>query len=188
MDRLTVVIVAAGLALAACDPDPRSPAVADDPSPTAPSVLSEAQIYSAVIRRLVTKDHTFGRAQSPFKHVYVVDGSVPRAGNVMAGLRPAPEPFPPEVKQAITERLSSLPPLEFISHPGRVRLGPEGIGGVRNAGVIISLSPIERGKEKLKVGTGLWCGGTCGQWVSYLLTRQGGRWKITRTACPCAIA
>jgi hypothetical protein len=188
MARLTVVIVTAGLALTACDPGPRSHAVADDPSPTAPNVLSEAQIYSAVIRRLVTKDHTFGRGQSPFKHVHVVDGSVPRAGNVMAGLRPAPEPFPPELKQSITHRLGDLPPLAFISDPDSVRLGPEGIGGVKNAGVIISLSPIEPAHEKLKVGTGLWCGGTCGQWHTYVLTQQDGRWKITRTACPCTIA
>jgi hypothetical protein len=188
MVRFTGVVAALTLILGGCDPAP-PPAPGGAPStPGSADEPAEAQIYAAVIRRLVTRDHTYGSAESPFKHVYVVDGAIPGAGSVRVGLGPAPQPFPDDVKVAIAERLEDLPPLDFITNPDSVRLGPEGISGVRNRGVIISLGPLEEVQEEIEVSTGLWCGGTCGQWLTYVLTRQGDRWKITGTTGPYAIS
>jgi hypothetical protein len=141
-----------------------------------------------VIRRLVTKDHTFGRAPSPFKYVYVIDGTIPGAGNVRTGLGPAAEPFAKALKQAIEDRLQDLLPLEFIADPDSVRIGKEGMGGVRNDGVIIRLSPIKPVQDEIHISTGLWCGGTCGQWLTYVLSQDQDRWKITGTTGPYAIS
>jgi hypothetical protein len=179
------------MAISACDPAAQAPAPSGQPSPTAPgraAARTQVQIYAAVIRRLVTKDHTFGRSASPFEYVYVVDGPLPGAGNVRTGLRPAPQPFSDAIKDAVEHRLGDLPPLEFVSDPDSVRLGREGISGVRNDGVIISLGPIETVQGETHVSTGLWCGGTCGQWLTYVLSEEDGRWKITGTTGPYAIS
>jgi hypothetical protein len=141
-----------------------------------------------VIRRLVTKDHTFGRGPSPFEYIYVVDGPIPGAGNVRTGLRPAAEAFADALKQAVEDRLQDLPPLEFIADPDSVRLGRQGGGGVKNEGVIIRLGPIEPVQDNIHVSTGLWCGGTCGQWQAYVLSQDQDRWKITGTTGPYAIS
>jgi hypothetical protein len=118
----------------------------------------------------------------------VVDGAIPEAAKVRTGLRPASEPFPGALKQEVEERLEDLPPLGFISDPDSVRLGKQGIGGVKNNGVLISLGPIEPVPEGIHVSTGLWCGGTCGQWLTYVLSQDQDRWMITGTTGPYAIS
>lgn len=163
-----------------------APPSRDVPGPSAP--LTQAQIYAAVIHRLVTKDHTFGGAASPFKFVYVVDGVVPLGERAPYPLGPAAEEFPESIKRRVEEILDDLPPLEFIQDPDSVRLGPEGAGGVKNDGVIISLGPIEWVRGEIQVATGLWCGGRCGQWLTYVLSEQEDGWKIIDTTGPIAIS
>lgn len=154
-----------------------------------PEITAEAEIYAAVVRRLVTKDHTFGGAASPFKHVYIVDGSIPDAGNPHKDtLRPASERFTDELKMEIEEQLRDLPPLEFIVDPSDVRRGEQGMDGVENDGVIITLGPIERKGTEVRVSNGLWCSGRCGQWLTYVLEERGGVWKVTGTTGPSAIS
>lgn len=150
---------------------------------------AQIRIYSAVIRRLVTKDHTFGRGLSPFNYVYVVNGSIKDAGDPLGDhFGPASKPFPSKVVDGIKKKLQDLPPLRFIIDANDLRLGKEGMGGVKNDGVIISLGPIEQKKGRVHVSNGLWCGGTCGQWLTYVLAEDEGRWKITGTTGPYAIS
>jgi hypothetical protein len=179
------------LVLAGCTPATRPPSASPQPSPTVSGPLatdSRAQIYAAVIRRLVTKDHTFGSGASPFEYIYVVDGAIPRTGNPRTGLRPSRKPFPSALTQGIEERLRGLPPLEFISDPDGVRVGRQGLGGVRNNGVLISVGPIEPAQGEIHVATGLWCGGTCGQWLTYVLSEDQDGWQITGTTGPYSIS
>lgn len=156
------------------------------PGPSAPE--TQAEIYATVIQRLVTRDHTFGRASSPFEFVYVVDGVVPLGERAPSPLGPAVEDFPASTKARMAEILDELPPLEFIQDPESVRLGPEGAGGVKNDGVIISLGPIEWVRGEIQVATGLWCGGLCGQWLTYVLAEEEDGWVITGTTGPIAIS
>jgi hypothetical protein len=150
---------------------------------------SRVEIYSTVIRRLVTRDHTFGEGSSPFKYVYVLNGAIKEASNPSGDLfGPAPKPFPSVVVKGIKERLEDLPPVRFITDGNRARRGRQGIGGVKNDGVIISLGPIERKNGRVQVSNGLWCGGLCGQWLTYVLRRLDSRWKITGTTGPSAIS
>jgi hypothetical protein len=191
MKRMTVLVVVGILAFAACTQSVRPPSGQGEPPPTisGPSGREiRAQIYAAVIRRLVTKDHTFGSGRSPFEYVYVVDGPIPEAGNVRTGLGPAPQHFGDALKQEVKDRLQDLPPLDFIADPDSVRLGKQGAGGVKNGGVILSLGPIEPAEDKVHVSTGLWCGGLCGQWLTYVLSQDQERWKITGTTGPYAIS
>lgn len=150
---------------------------------------AEIEIYSAVIRRLVTKDHTFGRGTSPFKYVYVVDGPINDAGDPREDLfGPASKPFSTNVIDGIEEELRDLPPVRFVADGNDMRRGKEGMGGVKKDGVIISLGSIERKKDRVNVSNGLWCGGLCGQWMTYVLTQEGGGWKISGTTGPYVIS
>jgi hypothetical protein len=45
----------------------------------------KASVYAAVIRRLVTKDHTFGGEPPPFERVFVIDGAVEGAADPSTG-------------------------------------------------------------------------------------------------------
>ena len=150
---------------------------------------AEIEIYSAVIRRLLTKDHTFGGGPSPFKYVYVVDGPIKDAGDPRKDLfGPASKPFSTTVIDGIEEELRDLPPVRFVTDGNDVRRGKEGMGGVMKDGVIISLGSIERKKDRVNVSNGLWCGGLCGQWMTYVLIQEGGAWKITGTTGPYVIS
>lgn len=190
---MLVILFAATIAAAACTNEPEPPSTTPSPPTESPTttddVAAEVEIYSAVIRRLVTKDHTFGQGKSPFKHVYVVDGPVRDAGDPPGDLfGPASEPFPSDVIAGIEEQLEDLPPVTFVADGNDVRRGPQGMGGVKNDGVIISLGPIKPMKERIQVSNSLWCGGLCGQWLTYVLAEDGGHWKITGTTGPYAIS
>lgn len=185
-----VVLVVAG----ACTNEDRPPigiAPTGQPTPseepTPPAI--EVEIYADVIERLVTKDHTLGRKTSPFDHVYVIEGPVEGAGNPMTGFEPSRDPFDDATKEAILDRLERLPPIEFIADADDVRIGEQGMGGVKGNGVIITLGPIRRqSPTKFHVGHGIWCGGLCGQWMTYVVEQRGDDWKITGTTGRMAIS
>lgn len=203
MKTIGILLCAMALSVSACAAEPtandREPSagsaetVRPEPTPSDAAdqeASAEADIYAAVVRRLVMEDHTFGSGSSPFKRVYVVDGPIEKAGNPMNGdaFGPSEEPFSDETKQAMIDQLEELPPVHFVADADKVRQGTGGMGGVKNHGVIISLAPIERRGDKLRVGNALWCSGLCGQWLTYVLERTDDGWKITGTAGPLAIS
>jgi hypothetical protein len=179
----------------ACTPetDPR----ADRPAPNAPSPspsptlnardAARIEIYAEVIRRLVLKDHTFGGGKSPFDSVYVVSGAVRKAENPRRGglFGPAAHPFSTDVVEELEEELRDLPPVRFIGDGERLLGGRQGVKG---NGVIITLGPIDRDNKGVQVGTGLYCGGLCGQWLTYVLRERDDRWRITGTTGPYIIS
>lgn len=180
----------------ACTADRSSPQ-SDRPSSPAEAqaaddeATAQVKIYAAVIRRLITRDHTFGKGRAPFDYVYVVNGPVGDAGHPSGGglFRPAPESFRPAVIDGIRQRLQDLPPVRFINDGDAVRDGRKGLGGgVKNDGVIISLGPIEHKNGVVHVHNGLWCGALCGQWQTYVLRQSETTWKITGTTGPYIIS
>ena len=193
MRRLAFALTAVMIVANACTGAPGGQA--ERPSPRAETetvdkqTAAEIEIYAAVIRRLVTKDHTFGTGPSPFEYIYVVNGPIEDAGDPLGDhFGPASEPFPKNVVDGIEQELRDLSPVRFITDGREARRGKHGMGGVTNDGVIISLGPIERNKGRISIGNGLWCGGTCGQRLTYVLTQQDGKWKITGTTGPYAIS
>src|SRR5919106_3497060 len=135
---LVVLMLAAG-----CTDKPKLPAAAPSPFPATESptgdVAREIEIYSAVIRRLVTKDHTFGGGPAPFGYVYVVNGPIKNAGDPLGDyFGPAPEPFSSTAVDGIEEQLRTLPPLRFIMDGNSARGGKQGLGGVKNRVPLVS--------------------------------------------------
>jgi len=157
-------------------------------TPTTQATTDEAVIYAAVIQRLVTKDHTFGGTKSPFQYIYVVDGPVAGAGDPEAEQAEPSQPFSDKIKNEIKAELAELPPIHFISDANSVRLDDDSVAGVKNEGAVITLGPVEPEENHVEVGTGLWCGGLCGQWLTYELRLKGTTWHVTGTTGPVAIS
>ena len=196
MKKISIALVAATLLIGACTDRPEraapvpSPPRSPSPQPSPQAAFQmESQVYAAVIRQLVMKDHTFGNGSSPFDRVFVVDGAVRGAGGPMRSFQErASEPFADDLKQEILDRLTDLPPVEFVVDPETVRKGADGMGGVKDSGVIITLGRIKRKAGKIQISNGLWCGGKCGQWLTYVLEPRGSSWRITGTTGPNVIS
>ena len=188
MKALRVAALAILVVTGACTDQDRPPiGIAPTAEPSPPAI--EVEIYSDVIERLVTKDHTFGRNASPFDRVYVIEGPVEGAGDPMTGFKRSTRPFDQATKEAILVRLKDLPPIEFITDADEARIGRQGMGGVRGNGVIITLGPIRRkSPTELHVGHSLWCSGLCGSWATYVVEERDDGWKITGTTGPVAIS
>lgn len=190
--KITLVSLAVALVVGGCTdgaPPASAPSPTASPAAPAPPVPSDdARIYSAVVRRLVTKDHTFGRTSSAFDVVYVLDGASKSAGDPMRDLfqRP-PRPFAERLVAGMRrELLGGVPPVRFVDDLDRAL---KDRSSVRNDGVAIALGPIERkGSDRVHVPNTLWCGGLCAQWQTYVVVRRGGRWVVTGTTGPIAIS
>jgi hypothetical protein len=181
--------LAVGILLIACGGTSRPGPPRSAPTASQnPGNLRAVKVYAAVIRRLVTRDHTFGAAASPFRHIYVVDGVDATAASPANGLGEPGARFDHDLKEALRRELRDLPPLDFVSDPDSVRVGKHGMDGVRNNGVIITLGPLPRGAKKVKVSNSLWCGGLCGQWLTYVVELREGAWRVTGTTGPAAIS
>lgn len=179
-----------GIALVGCvaEGNPGPSTVRERREQSTHSGARTTEIYAAVIRRLVTKDHTFGSSRSPFDHIYVVDGAVERAGDPMEGDGEPGTPFSRKVKEDLRAELDDLLPVGFVSNPDSVRLGPKGMEGVKDAGAIITLGPVAGQSARVEVANSLWCGGMCGQWLTYVVELRGGDWEVTGTTGSIAIS
>lgn len=159
-------------------------------SSEAPPVFSpEAQIYSAVVHRLVLTDHTFGVGYpSPFKAVYVLDALSSGSSDLFIDADGAP--LEEALKSEIVELSDGLPPVEFVDQfDTRAALGGQGVTGVQNDGVVIGLSAIEEPPEgTVVVGAGFWCGVDCGFGTTYLVEESNDGWHVTRNIGPISIS
>jgi hypothetical protein len=173
----------------------RSTAGATDSGESAAnSVSRSAVIYAAVVRQLVTKDHTFGGADPGFKIVYVLDGVVDDAADPSRAVseHDPKEPFPHDVKDGVRflSKLADLPPVQFVALRRSVVAGASASspGKVKNGGVLISLGPIQPAAERVEVEASLWINGLAGTWLTYVLEQRAGTWKVTGTTGPMAIS
>jgi hypothetical protein len=154
----------------------------------------DALIYAAVVRQLVTKDHTFGGGDPGFKVVYIVDGVVEGAEDSMKTLDELDpkRPFGHDLKDGVRflSAAADLPDVEFVPERDAVVVGAgsAGPGHVKNEGVLITLGPIEGSGKRVEVGNSLWINGLAGQWLTYVLELQDDVWRITGTTGTVAIS
>jgi hypothetical protein len=171
-----------------------TPGARDSREPAAKSSNRSAAIYAAVVRQLVTKDHTFGGADPGFKVVYVLDGVVVDAADPSKppSAHDPKEPFSHDVKDGVRflSTLADLPPVEFVASRHSVVAGASASspGEVKNGGVLISLGSIEPDGKRVEVETSLWINGLAGQWLTYVLEQKDGSWAVTGTTGPTAIS
>ncbi|MGH3042610.1 MAG: hypothetical protein ACRDNG_12895 [Gaiellaceae bacterium] len=146
-------------------------------------------VYSAVVRQLVTKDHTFGAEESPFDRVFIVDGVSDEAGELpRSSPRVILQPFSPDVRAGIARELVDLPPVEFVSDPDSVVTGKKQCAHVKGNGVLITLGPISDDEHSVTVSNSLFFACLGGQWLTYELERADGDWRVVGTKGPIAIS
>jgi hypothetical protein len=147
----------------------------------------EALIYAAVIRQLVTVDHTFGGGDPGFRVVYVLDRADPRASEALLH-EVRGTPIEPEVQVAIREELVDLPPIEFIADRQDI-VGPIESGGlVEKHSALVTLGTIPEGTDRLEVGAGLYIANLAGTWLTYVVEASADGWEVTGTTGPVAIS
>ena len=137
-----------------------------------------ALAYAAVVRQLVTKDHGFGRAPSPYRHVYVLDGIVPTAADPSRFVDRPARPFPDGLARQISAGLGSLPPVSFVRSRGFAIAGA-GLGHVIHRGVLITLGRIEWvDAQTARVPNNRWATGLNGQWLTYTVRYDQSSWRV----------
>jgi hypothetical protein len=190
---MRVIGVLGGLviALSACGGSTgEDPGVPLGPTPDAGRERTErtVDVYGAVIRQLVTKDHTFGGEPSPFERVYVVDGVVADVGVGAPSDLPR-ERFPAAVKEGLVRALADLPDVEFVADPDSVIVEKNQCGQVKGGGALISLGPIKgRGGHRVTVANGLFFACLGGQWLTYVLEPAEPGWRVVGTTGPVAVS
>ena len=178
----TVALVASGCT-GDTAPVPTAPSPAATTEEATHETPKEAQIYAAVIRHLVSNDHTFGRGRFSYKVIFVLDGPRNDAGrprgDVFAG---SPRPFPADVVAGIHEDLSGdSPPLRFVGDGSDALRGGKRLGEVKQGGALIVLGPIGRKKGRVEVPNTFWCGGKCSQWLTFVVSERNGQWVVKGT-------
>jgi hypothetical protein len=155
-----------------------------------PVVERQVDIYSAIIRRLVTVDHTFGEEGPGLEIIYVLDRPVGRAGSPDMGTTPEREgePFSPALRAALRAALTDLPPLEFVAEMEQVIVEKDGFPMVKGQDGLVTLGLIPEDGDRVEVPASLYFTGLAGTWLTYVIESSGGEWQVTGTTGPVAIS
>jgi hypothetical protein len=151
-----------------------------------PVVDRQVGIYAAVIRQLVTKDHTFGEEGPGLEVVYVLDRPVGRA----EGTDPEGEgePFSPALRAALRAALTDLPPIEFVAEMEQVIVEDDGFPMVKGHDGLVSLGLIPEEGERVEIPASLFFTGLAGTSLTYVVESSGSEWRVTGTTGPVAIS
>lgn len=154
---------------------------------SAPEPSRESQVYAAVVRQLVTVDHTFG-GDPGFGVIYVLDRATPRAADGIVPEADEGTPITPGLQREIREALSDLPPIRFVPRRQEV-VGPMEDGGVvKDHGALVTLGTITDGERRVEVGVSLYIANLAGTWLTYVVELAGDGWAVTGTTGPVAIS
>jgi hypothetical protein len=155
-----------------------------------PVVERQVAIYAAVIRQLLTVDHTFGEEGPALEIVYVLDRPVDNAGSPDMGTAPEREgePFSVAVRAGLRAALSDLPPIEFVPDREDVVVEKDGFPMVKGGDGLVTLGFLPAGGNRLEVPASLYFTGLAGTWLTYVVEGSGNDWKVTGTTGPVAIS
>jgi hypothetical protein len=153
-------------------------------------VERQVDIYSAIIRQLVTVDHTFGEEGPGLEVIYVLDRPVDTAGSPDRGTTPEREgePFSADLRTRLRAALSDLPPIEFVSDRREVVVEKDGFPMVKGGDGLVTLGFLPESGERAEVPASLYFTGLAGIWLTYVVESSGGEWQITGTTGPVAIS
>jgi hypothetical protein len=185
--RIGALLAATVLALAACGGAAETGPTTDSSSPTAEPDARAVAVYSAIIRQLVTKDHTFGDDESPFDRVFIDVRIDDGAGD--PGAQPPTGPrLTADEQAAILRELADLPRVEFVQDPDSVVVGEKSCAHVKGNGVLITLGRISGGSQRVTVPNDLFFACLGGQWLTYVLESAKGDWQVVGTKGGIAIS
>ena len=152
------------------------------------TLTRSSAIYAAVIRQLVTEENTSGANDPGFTRIYVVNGPVADAGDASGNIDQRPEHrFSSRLRRALLARLDDLPPIRFVRDAASV-IEDSPTGTVSGGGAVVRVGPIPDGARRVEVGGSIYIANLAGQWLTYVVERVRGRWRVTGTTGPIAIS
>jgi hypothetical protein len=166
-----------------------SPSSSEVPAPA--QEARTAQIYAAVIRKLVLGANGSAPDSSPYKRIWVVDHEVVNAAQPGEADRPG-QTFSETLMTDLKQALVDLPALAFVSDPNAAVVADDPPMSpprdqIRGRGTVILLGPIETHGDRVHVGHELWCAAHCAEWFTSVLQQRDGAWVVTGEAGPHAI-
>lgn len=136
---------------------------------------AESRIYAAVTRQLVEIDNTFG-PHHRFSQILILERLDPHAGDATYQDQSG-RSLTGEQRQAIIDAIEHLGPIEFIVD-WRQFVREDILEPAIPGSVIVTLAPADFDDEGATVGANLWCGGTCGLWLTYRVVEETSGWTV----------
>ena len=178
MKRL-IVLMACIVLLAACSDSgtDSDPSAGEGRSPV-PSMMA------AALEELVANDHTFGSGPPPFTEYLVQSSLDPAAGTGLdAG---SDRQLSADEREAIEAVLTSFGAVRWIDDAADFRT--DDLQPTIEGSVILGVGEPSIDDATGLVPVSLWCGGTCGTWLTYRLDLLDGLWEVTGVEGPIAIS
>jgi hypothetical protein len=191
MRRLTLLGLSALLALSACA---RTDGPGTAATTTAPTVRASADdhtaILIAVLRRYLT---TPGENSFPvqFADVYVIDHTDPHAANPMPdAAQQAGTALAADEQAAIIDGVADLGTVRFIADRSEVvvRTPEDPCGSMPDGAILVTLGEPQGTADRVEVGMSGWVSCLGATWLTYVVQRAGGQWRVSGTTGPIAIA
>lgn len=181
--RLLTLLLAATVATA-CGSTTMSTSPSESSVTTSPPVDEGAAALAAAVEHLASEDHTFGEGPPPFTEYLIQSHLDPAAGTGMG--EGTTRPLTRAERSAIEAAVSAFGPVRWIDDPAEWRdaeLRPTIEGAV-----ILGVGEPRIDGASALVPVSLWCGGTCGTWLTYRLESVDGDWQVVGTDGPVAIS
>lgn len=171
--RVTFEVDDGTVTSASIEPAPGSSDAEPDDDVAGDPVL--AQLQADAIIRLVTVDHQFASDTLPFDTVIV-----------SAAVLSTSESLQPLTLELIAASLQDDAVVKFTQSPD------DEIADLTDreaaAAAVAEIEEIRVNEDRAEVDLSLWCGNACGVYLTYQAELDTGRWKITGTAGPIAVA
>ncbi len=151
-------------------------------SPPIPAANADPAIYAAVIRQVVTVDHSFGNSPPAWSTVYVLtstdETTMPPSGGDTTSV---PTLITTDTQQAIAGRLADLPSdIVWIASNEKAPISDPGGQVTQGKAVIVTLGNIHwQDDGSVLVSVWFYCGNVCGVGKTYILELIRGDWKVT---------
>jgi hypothetical protein len=146
-------------------------------APTTPPVDRQALIYTAVLRQYLTSGDA-GYGDTRFPHIFALDHTVAGAGGPGQGAAGG-GPIPLGVQRAITDALTEVGPLTFVTSRDAVIEDPHGCAHVRGDGILVTLGPVDGSSDRVHVGINGFRACLGANSLTYLVERTGRGWGVS---------
>ncbi len=178
MKRITWIL-AFVLVAAACGDSEGGSAGSGVPADDTPAIMA------AAVEQLIAVDNTFGEGPPPFSQYLLLDAVDPAAGSGEA-VDAAVRPLTASERSATEAVVSLFGPVQWIGDAEEYRT--EDLRPTVEGAVIIGVGEPVLDQGGALVPVSLWCGGSCGTWLTYRVELANGAWTVTGIEGPIAIS
>jgi hypothetical protein len=185
-----VILTALAVSTAGCGGSPAAgaPPTVRAPASGRPAAVTQADVYTQVLRRYLSTPAENSFPAHAFTTVYVLNQAYPDAADPN-GTHRRGTPIAPQTQRQVTAALAGIAHVIFIADRGSVIEAAGGCGQVKNGGILITLGPPVSHGHGLQVAINGFVACLGATWLTYILHDQpGAGWRVTGTTGSMAIA